>query len=866
MKKMIIIDGNSLLFRAYFATAYGGTDTIMRTSYGLPTNAIFAFAGMINKIIQELKDDDHILVGFDTYGKTFRHEALESYKAQRKETAPELIEQLPIAREFLDALNIKHYEQSGVEGDDVCGTMARIASEEGFKVEIYTSDRDFLQLINSNISVNLIKKGMSNILIMTSKNMYEETGMNPYQVCDYKGLRGDSSDNLFGIPGIGDKTALKLLDEYQTLENIFANVDDFKGKLKDNLIQFKEQGMLCKELSIIHTNVELPFTLDDTRYNGYFFDKISDFCSKYELTSFLNRLSKKNKISKKHKTDIVTYNIVDDIDIVEDDTLIGVYVDISGSNYISGDFLGIAITVKEHNYYINSTNLLNSKNLIKALKNESIGKTTFDSKMLLVVLGRLGINVTGIQYDLLLISYLLDSSLNNNVDEVLNYFNVDLALQEIQMDLLSANNPEKTAKVAYYCNKLKNDAALKLIENNVYDLYIDIELPLAHVLADMELEGFPLDGNVLQTMGETFKHKLSVICTEIYNVAGEEFNISSPKQVGKILYEKIGLPDKRKGSTSFAVLSDLNGLHPIVGLILEHRKYAKLISTYIDSLCGHILNDGKLHPLFNQAITTTGRLSTSEPNLQNISIRDEEASSIRKAFFYSDEDIEILSLDYSQIELRILASLSNCEKLINMFNNDEDIHNETAKKIFNIANPSSSERRKAKAVNFGIIYGISDWGLSEQIEVSIQESRDIINNFYTAYPEVKRYLENLVDNVITTGSVTTMFGRKRHLREINDSNYQVREFAKRAAMNAPIQGTAADLIKIAMIKVDKALKKGKFRSRLVLQIHDELLFKVYKEEKNEIFTLVKSIMEDMSFLKVKLQVDGGFGKTWFDCK
>ncbi|MCR5516942.1 MAG: DNA polymerase I, partial [Lachnospira sp.] len=462
---------------------------------------------------------------------------------------------------------------------------------------------------------------------------------------------------------------------------------------------------------------------------------------------------------------------------------------------------------------------------------------------------------------------LIDSSIKGSPEQVLSLFGVDLGKDNDEVDLFNANNDKRTAKIAYFTFCLEKKAVAELEKLEAYKLFKEVELPLSDTLADMEIEGFPLNADKLDEFGNEFKKKEAQLKQEIYNLAGEEFNLASPKQLGDILFNKLGLSKNRKMSTSVDNLKELIDDHPIVEKVLEYRKYFKLITTYIDGLKPHIYSDGKIHAHFNQALTTTGRLSSSNPNLQNISVRDEEGKMIRQAFYYPEEDVEILSLDYSQIELRILAYLSNCQKLKNIFMSGEDIHSATAKSVFNIeGEPTANQRRRAKAVNFGIVYGISDWGLAEQIDVSPKEAHHIIESFYESFPEIRDFFMNIIDEAKKNGYVSTLLGRRRYLRDINDSNYQTREFAKRAAMNAPIQGTAADLIKVAMIKVDQAIKEKGYKSKMVLQIHDELIFKVYKEEKEELFKMVKSIMESALQVDIPLEVDGGFGKDWYSAK
>lgn len=862
MKKLIIIDGYSLLFRAYFATAYGGKDTIMRTKTGIPTNAIFAFANMINKVLATFKGEEHIFVGFDSGKPCFRKQEFEQYKANRAPCPEELKIQMPIAREFLDAIGIMRHEEIGYEGDDICGSVAKLASKEGYNVSIYTSDRDFLQLIDKNISIEILKRGMSDIIHANANNIVELFGFNPIELIDYKGLRGDNSDNLPGIPGVGEKTAIKLIQEYGNLENIIANADKIGGKLANNLKEYAEQGRKCRELATIKTDINLPFKISDLEYHGYQFNKINEFCQKYELKSILNRLPNKLKGASAIKVD---YEVTSDLP-KSDYKKIGIYLDLDNDNYHYANINAIGISDDEHIYIINTNDIKNANNLIKVLSDTSCEKYVYDYKEIKIALNKIGIKINNLKFDLLLAAYLLDNTLKNDIVSVMNYFNVDIG-GKMQTTLLNMDaDYDFIAKCAYHILKLPERVLVELKKVDAEKLFYEIEMPLADVLADMEIEGFPLDKNELNKIGERYRKKIDEISKEIYQLAGHEFNISSPKQVADVLFDELNLKSGNNRSTSSEILEALKDEHQIVIKILEHRKYAKLINTYIDALIKHIHKDNKIHALFNQALTATGRLSSSEPNLQNISVRDEDGRIIRKAFHYQNNEFLILSLDYSQIELRILAALSSSKSLIDVFNNNRDIHSETAKKILNLnREPNDSERRKAKAVNFGIVYGISEFGLAEQLSINRLEAREIINNFYIAYPEIRDFLQNIVSSAEKNGYVKTYYNRRRYLREIHDHNYQVREFAKRAAMNAPIQGTAADIIKIAMIAVTKMLKAKNYQSQLVLQIHDELIFKVKKEEKDALINDIKNVMENIDF-PIKLKVSVGCGDTWYEAK
>ena len=864
MSKIIVIDGNSLLFRAFYATYYDPSN-IMRTKSGQATNAIFAFSNMITSLLTSLKKGDGIFVGFDAGKHTFRHQEYKDYKANRPELPKDLITQFPIARELLDKLNIVHYECDNLEADDICGIIANKAQKEGYKVYIYTSDKDYLQLIDENITIELIKKGLKDIKEMTPQTFKEEWGFEPIQITDYKGLRGDDSDNLKGIPGVGDKTAKQLISQFGDLESIIQNADT-KTKVGRNIIEFQDNGRMCKHLAIIAKDQEIPIQVNETIYNGYKFNSVSEFANKYEFKSLVSKLPKLFKQEEKHneKVDFCEVFASNSIDF---DDKIGIDVDIENVNYHDAVFNGLAFTTFSKTYYISKTNLLKDEKLLSILKNPDIKKFAFDFKKVRYVLAKNNIQVNGLFFDLILASYLIDSSIKNDIESVLNYYSIDISYATTKNLLFDDSTKQISIATSFYSIGLFEEIKEKLLARNQYELLVNIEQPLTIVLCDMELEGFPLDKETLLSFKTIYQEKLDVLTKEIHLLAGEEFNINSPKQVSHILFEKLNLKSNRKGSTSVEFLEMIKNEHPIISKILEYRKYAKIISTYVDGLIPFIHEDGKVHSTFNQALTTTGRLSSSEPNLQNISTRDEEGKQIRKAFFYKDPTLSILSLDYSQIELRILAHLSDAKSMIEFFNNDEDVHASTAIKIFNLdREPTSAERRRAKTVNFGIVYGISDYGLSEQLDCPISEAKEIIKNFYQAFPEIKKFLNHLIDDATEKGYAETMFHRRRYLPELQSSQYQVREFAKRAAMNAPIQGSAADLMKVSMIQVYNAIKEKGFKSKIVSQIHDELIFKVYEDEKEEFYKTVKEIMENSVKLKVKLKVDGGYARDWFSAK
>lgn len=862
--KLYVVDGNSLLFRAYYATSFTGT--IMRRKDGFPTNAIFGFANMMTKLLSQIKDGDKLFVSFDSGKQTFRKEKLESYKAQRKPIDEDLKVQLPCARELLKAMGIFYYEEDGYEGDDIAGTVAKMGAKQNIETICFTSDKDYLQLIDEHIKVHLLKKGLTDIEEMNEVTLKEKMGLSPSQIIDFKGLMGDPSDNLKGIPGVGEKTAIKLIQEHGNLENIIEAMKSDKSKLAAKIIENQELGFLCKEIATIVTDMHLPFNLDDLVYEGYDYNELSNFYTKYECFSLLKKLKPNDKkVAKISKTSIdESFNKMN-VRKFKEIPFTNIFVlDIEKGNYNTSPINGICFVKDGTTYYLPYFLAKNDKDFINYMKDENIKKITYDYKSLKVSLNRDSIEVNGLEFDLLLASYLLNPSLSNDPVSIFGYYGINIMLTSNELSLFEDN--ETIFNMAHGLEKLYPEVINKLNEDNSLSLLKEIELPLCDILSDMEIEGFPIDRNVLIEMNNEYKEILDKLQKQIYTLAGYEFNIASPKQIADLLFHKLELPSNKKESTSIEVLNFLKDKHPIVPLLIEHRKYSKIISTYTEGLLSYIHEDNKIHTLFNQALTQTGRLSSSEPNLQNISTRNEEGKLVRKAFYYQDD--YLLSLDYSQIELRILASMSLCSPLIETFNKDEDIHTRTAMDVFNVSKEdvTSELRRRAKAVNFGIIYGISDWGLSEQISSSSKEAKEIITTFYNKYPEVKDYFTSVIQSCRELGYSTTLYGRKRYIPEITSENYNIREFGKRAAMNASIQGTGADIIKIAMIKIDQFLKENHYKSKMVLQIHDELIFRIPEEEKDIIPPLLKEIMENCVKLNVKLKVDGSLAKTWYDAK
>ncbi len=862
--KLYVVDGNSLLFRAYYATSFTGN--IMRRKDGFPTNAIFGFSNMMTKLLSQLKDGDKLFVSFDTGKPTFRKQKLDSYKAQRKAIEEDLTIQLPVARELLKAMGIFYYEEDGYEGDDIAGTVAKLGSQNKIETICFTSDKDYLQLIDDNITIHMLKKGLTDIEEMNEESLKEKMGLTPLQIIDFKGLMGDPSDNLKGIPGVGEKTAIKLIQQHGSLENIIEAMKNDKSKLAQKILENQELGYLCKEMATIVTDMKLPFTLDDLDYQGYDYNELSNFYTKYECFSLLKKLKpndkKATKINKLEKQETFDKTIVRKFKEIPFTNVC--ILDIEKGNYNTATINGICFSKDGSTFYLPYFLAKNDNDFISYMEDENVKKITYDFKALKVALNRDNIKVKGLGFDLSLASYLLNTSLSSDAVSIFAYYGINILFTSNELSLFEDN--ETIYNMAHHLENLYPLVINKLKEDNSFDLYNQIELPLCEVLSNMEIEGFPIHKEVLIEMNNKYKQILNKLQNQIYSLAGYEFNIASPKQIADLLFHKLNLPSNKKESTSIEVLNFLRNKHPIVPLLIEHRKYSKIISTYTEGLLSYIHDDNKLHTIFNQALTQTGRLSSSEPNLQNISTRNEEGKLVRKAFYYDND--YLLSLDYSQIELRILASMSSCLPLIETFNNDEDIHSKTAMDVFNVEKEflTPELRRRAKAVNFGIIYGISDWGLSEQISSSSKEAKEIITTFYEKYPEVKNYFTKVIQDCKEKGYSTTLYGRKRHIPEISSDNYNVREFGKRAAMNASIQGTGADIIKIAMINIAKYLNENNYKTKMVLQIHDELIFKVPEEEKEIIPKILKELMENCVNLAVKLKVEGSLAKTWYDCK
>lgn len=869
MKELIMIDGNSLLYRAYYATAAMGN--LMVNKDGIPTNAVYGFANMLESILK--KNPEYLVVAFDYGKKTFRNDLFEVYKGTRSATPDELVAQFSMIREYLTSHNIKYQEVEGYEGDDVIGTIAYKASKQGFKVNIVTSDKDMLQLVTNDVNVWLTKKGVGDMEVVTPKSFYEMYGLVPDRMRDLKGLMGDKADNIPGIPGVGEKTALKLLHEYDTIENLMEHTDELKGKLKEKIVDNKDQGLLSKKIATIITDVPFDFEVDDYKYEGHDYDELADFYRRYDMNSLLKKMS----LNSAHEVTKVEYKIVKQFPVVKRESalIVGVFND----NYHSSAILGFGIYNGDEAYYISLEDAVNSSTFKEFLSDEKIEKYGYDIKKCINACAWNGLALNGCVFDLQLSSYILNPSLKDEIKSVCEYHQYYDVLYDEEVygkgakkhiphdENEIANHLVKQAKAIY---ELKDKVIDKLKQSDQYDLYENVELPISRILTEMEFQGAKIDKKVLEDLQQQFQQEIDNLTKDIYELAGEEFNISSPKQLGEILFEKMQLPNGKKTKTGYStsadILEKLVDFHPIINKILKYRMLTKLQATYVIGLQKQIFSDGKIHTMYNQALTQTGRLSSTDPNLQNIPVKTEEGKLIRKAFV--PEFDYLVTFDYSQIELRVLAYLANVKSLIQAFNEDKDIHAHTASVVFHVPENEVTPlmRRNAKAVNFGIIYGMSDFGLASQIGTSVKEAKSFIETYFLQYPEIKEYMNKQIELATTNGYVATILNRKRYIKEINEKNFMRRELGKRLAMNSPIQGSAADILKLAMIKVDKMFKTKHLKSKMILQVHDELIFDVYEDELDEVMITVKQAMENAIDIDVSLKTDSAHARNWYELK
>lgn len=873
MKKIILVDGNNLLFRSYYATSYSGV--IMRNSKGFPTNGLYGFINMMNKIIEEEKPS-YILVAFDK-GKTFRHNKYNEYKAGRKETPEDLKLQFPKAKEVLDAMGIKHFEIDNYEADDIIGTLARKVDEEyEFIATIISSDKDLLQLISEEVDVKLLKtKGFIRFNREVFKEFYK---VDPINMIDLKALMGDMSDHIPGVKGIGEKTAINLLEKYKTLDNLYTHVDELTPKTKEKLINNKENAYMSYDLATIYRDVDIPFSLEDCKYNGLNKTKYIDILKELEFKSLLKKVNNLD-ISTEENHDNDKNIEIKEVDVKDFDSSkeYSFYIEMNAYNYNDSFIISVSFTNESGTCFIKGEDVINHKELFE----NDTPKATYDVKKCYILLNKLGIKLNNCNYDAMIASYLLDYKMNDDITTLMNDLKVEIKSFEDTYGTLKRRKKVELEETKEQCNlksnfiyNTKSDFLLKIDEYGETKLFSEIEMPLAYVLTDMELTGIRIDKDYLLKLKDELEIKIKDMEQDIYKDAGCEFNISSPKQLGEVLFVKLELPypKKRKKdetgySTSKDILDKVSPYHSIVNNVLEYRMLTKLYANYVVGLLDKIKDDSKIHTIFNQCLTRTGRLSSTEPNLQNIPIRSDYTRLIRKAFIPEDTSI-IMSSDYSQIELRIFASLSKATNLIESFKEDKDIHAKTASDIFkvDIKDVTKAMRRNAKAVNFGILYGISSFGLSEDLKIDVGSAKKFMDNYLETYPGISEYMDKEKREAYKNGYVTTIMNRRRVIEELKSSNYMVRSGGERMALNTPIQGSAADILKKAMVDLHREMTKRGLKSKILIQVHDELVLNVYKDELEEVKELVRDKMENVIKLDVPLKVDIETGNDWYEAK
>lgn len=867
MEELILIDGNSLLFKAFYATSYTGNYMVNRN--GIPTNGVYGFARMVEKIIST--NPKYVIVAFDYGKKTFRNELLDTYKATRKETPQELVPQFALAREYLTAHNITWYEIEGYEGDDIIGTLVDFGEKNNLKVSVYTGDKDANQLISSQTTIYRTVKGVTELDIYNEQTLLDKYGLKPDQFRDFLGLMGDSSDNIPGIKGVGEKTALKLLHQYGTIEGLQEHQDEIKGKMGEKIRAGMEDALMSKKVATILRDIPIDVDLEKATYQGYDYETLKSFYEKYDMNSLIKSMTIEAAPKKELKLEIVDHMP----EITKDSA---VYPSIYDTNYHRSIILGYGIYNDEQAYFISYENALKDESFLAYLKDENKKKYGYDIKSAVIGSRWNGIEINGYTFDLSLASYVLEPAIKEELKYVCTHFDYEGvqydeevfgkgAKKHIPEDDILASHIVSKAKAIY---ELKDVVTKELKDKNQYELYENIELPVTRILGEMEFAGTEIDLDVLKEMDTAFDETIEKLANDIYRISGTTFNISSPKQLGQVLFEDLGLKGGKKTKTGYStsqdVLEKIIDAHPVVPLVLEYRMLTKLSSTYLKGLQEQVFPDNKIHTIYKQTLTHTGRLSSVDPNLQNIPVRSEEGKLIRKAFV--SHNGYLVSFDYSQIELRILAHMAHVTNLIDAFNQGKDIHRHTAALVFGVKDEEVTPqmRSQAKAVNFGIIYGMSEFRLSKDIGMSISEARDFINKYFETYPEVKTYMDEVVETCKKQGYVSTLLNRKRYIPTINDKNFMVRQQAQRYAMNTPIQGTGADILKLVMIEVDKALKEKNLKSQMILQVHDELIFDVFEDELEEVMSLVKEKMENCIKMDVPLIVEGNYAKNWCELK
>ncbi|HGO3284924.1 TPA: DNA polymerase I [Staphylococcus aureus] len=876
MNKLVLIDGNSLSFRAFYALP------LLSNKAGIHTNAVYGFAMLLEKILKEEKPN-HFLVAFDAGKTTFRHEKYSEYKGGRQKTPPELSEQFPYIRQLLDAYHIKRYELDNYEADDIIGTLSKEADKAGFQTIIITGDRDLTQLATDNVTIYYTKKGVTDVDHYTPDFIAEKyNGLTPNQIIDMKGLMGDTSDNIPGVAGVGEKTAIKLLNQFDTVEGVYEHLDEISGKkLKEKLQNSKEDALMSKELATINVDSPIEVKLEDTLMTHQ--DEQQEKIELFKKLEFKQLLADIDQSASVEDAIEKTFEIETSFDNIDFTSLkeAAIHFELDGGNYLRNNILKFSLFTVEKHIVINADDINNYVELVSWLENPNSKKVVYDAKKTYVASHRLGIDIQNISFDIMLASYIIDPS--RTISDVQSV--VSLYGQSFVKDDVSIYGKGKKFKVpeddvlnpyvasitdAIYFAKPNMDKQLE--EYNQVELLADLELPLAKILSEMEEIGIFTDVHDLEEMEKEIQEKLDVLIRNIHDAAGEDFNINSPKQLGVVLFETLQLPVIKKTKTGYStavdVLEQLQGEHPIIDYILEYRQLSKLQSTYVEGLQKVISDDQRIHTRFNQTLAQTGRLSSVDPNLQNIPVRLEEGRKIRKAFKPTSKDSVILSADYSQIELRVLAHITQDESMKEAFINGDDIHTATAMKVFGVEadQVDSLMRRQAKAVNFGIVYGISDYGLSQSLGITRKKAKAFIDDYLASFPGVKQYMSDIVKDAKALGYVETLLHRRRYIPDITSRNFNLRGFAERTAMNTPIQGSAADIIKLAMVKFAQKMKETTYQAKLLLQVHDELIFEVPKSEVDSFSEFVEEIMENALQLDVPLKVDSSYGATWYDAK
>ena len=876
LNKLVLIDGNSLSFRAFYALP------LLSNHAGIHTNAVYSFAMLLEKIIKEEKPN-HFLVAFDAGKTTFRHSKYSEYKGGRQKTPPELSEQFPYIRQLLDAYHIKRYELDNYEADDIIGTLSRQADEEDFETIIITGDRDLTQLATDNVTIYYTKKGVTDVDHYTPKFIAEKyNGLVPKQIIDMKGLMGDTSDNIPGVAGVGEKTAIKLLNQFESVEGVYEHIEEVTAKkLKEKLINSKADALMSKDLATINVHSPIEVSLEDTKLTLQ--DDTTEKIELFKKLEFKQLLADIDTSSTNEEVIDKTFEIEQDFQNVDLNDLneAVIHFELEGTNYLKDTILKFGFYTNHQHVVINAEDIKDYKHLVQWLEDKNTTKIVYDAKKTYVSAHRLGINIENIEFDVMLASYIIDPSRSiddvksvvslygqNYVKDNITIFGKGKKLHIPEEPILNEHIASVTEAIAAVTPIMKS----QLEDYNQIELLKDLELPLARILSEMEEIGIYTDINDLKEMEFEIQKKLDVLISNIHESAGEAFNINSPKQLGVVLFETLQLPVIKKTKTGYStavdVLEKLQGEHPIIDDILEYRQLAKLQSTYVEGLQKVISKDHRIHTRFNQTLAQTGRLSSIDPNLQNIPIRLEEGRKIRKAFKPTSKDSVILSADYSQIELRVLAHITQDESLKHAFINGHDIHTATAMKVFNVESDQvdSLMRRQAKAVNFGIVYGISDYGLSQSLGITRKQAKAFIDDYLASFPGVKQYMSDIVKDAKAQGYVETLLHRRRYIPDITSRNFNLRSFAERTAMNTPIQGSAADIIKLAMVKFSEKIKETKYHAKLLLQVHDELIFEIPKSEVEDFSKFVEEIMEQALVLDVPLKVDSNYGATWYDAK